>query len=153
MIAHYSCLLNADIVRTVLRIPPYIASSVLASQVLGLFDRTTILAPTFLAAANFIILGTIINRVGPQYSRMPAKWCKYFNVSICQRGSLLKADIVFCVLIDAIIFVSVDVLSLVVQAIGGGVASRAVQKANGHADKGGHIMLGKHSTVLRSFAL
>lgn len=50
-------------------------------------------------------------------------------------------------MIDAIIFVSIDVLSLVVQAIGGGVASAAVQKKNGHEDRGGHIMLGKYSAI------
>lgn len=39
---------------------------------------TTIIAPTFLAAANFIILGTIINHVGAQYSRLPATYCTSF---------------------------------------------------------------------------
>lgn len=37
---------------------------------------TTIIAPTFLSAANFILLGTVINRAGPQYSRLSAKHCK-----------------------------------------------------------------------------
>jgi len=77
---------------------------------------TTILAPTFLAAANFIILGTIISRVGPEYSRLPAR--SY-----------------------AIIFVSVDILSLVIQAIGGGMASIAVQTIDGNPETGGHVML------------
>lgn len=48
-----------------------------------------------------------------------------------------------CTLIDAIIFVSIDILALLVQAAGGGIASKEVQKINGHADRGGHIMLGE----------
>lgn len=77
---------------------------------------TTIIAPTFLAAANFIILGTIIKRTGPQYSRLPPNWY-------------------------ALIFITVDVIALVIQAIGGGVASAATQKTDGDPNKGGHIML------------
>lgn len=77
---------------------------------------TTIIAPTFLAAANFIILGTIITRTGAQYSRLPARWY-------------------------ALIFVTVDVIALVIQAIGGGMASAATQKEGGDPNKGGHVML------------
>jgi RTA1 like protein len=40
---------------------------------------TTSLAPTFIVAANFIILGHIIRRVGPQYSRIPPKMCEWFT--------------------------------------------------------------------------
>ena len=36
---------------------------------------TTIIAPTPLIAANFVILGQIIRRMGQQYSRISAKWC------------------------------------------------------------------------------
>lgn len=36
---------------------------------------TTIISPTFLAAANFIILGTIIKQTGPEYSRLPPNYC------------------------------------------------------------------------------
>jgi hypothetical protein len=42
------------------------------------FRSTTIISPTFLAAANFIILGTIINRLGEQYSRLPSAHCTRF---------------------------------------------------------------------------
>lgn len=37
---------------------------------------TTIIAPTPLVAANFVILGQLIARLGPQYSRLSATWCK-----------------------------------------------------------------------------
>ncbi|KAF8317965.1 RTA1-like protein [Clavulina sp. PMI_390] len=79
---------------------------------------TTIISPTFLAAANFIVLGTIIKNTGPQYSRLAPN--RY-----------------------AIIFVGIDILALLVQAIGGGMASVAVTKSNSKADpnKGGHVML------------
>ena len=36
---------------------------------------TTIIAPTPLIAANFVILGQIIKRLGQQYSRLSARWC------------------------------------------------------------------------------
>lgn len=82
---------------------------------------TTIFAPTFTAAANFIILGTIINRVGAQYSRLPAP-------------------------LYGIIFVTIDVAALIVQAIGGGMAASAAENETpsgpSQAARGGHIMLG-----------
>ncbi|KAF8317970.1 hypothetical protein DL93DRAFT_487538 [Clavulina sp. PMI_390] len=90
---------------------------------------TTIFAPTFTAAANFIILGSIIKRVGPQYSRLQAYSFGF-------------------------IFISIDVVALVVQAVGGGIASSAPSlAANGRpvtapppvssqSVHGGHIMLG-----------
>ncbi|KAF8317964.1 RTA1-domain-containing protein [Clavulina sp. PMI_390] len=78
--------------------------------------RTTIISPTFLAGANFIILGTIIKRIGPQYSRLAPN--KY-----------------------GIIFVTIDILALWVQAAGGGMASSATQKVDGDPSKGGHVML------------
>lgn len=78
---------------------------------------TTIFAPTFLSAANFIILGVIINVVGAEYSRLSAR--NY-----------------------AIIFVSVDIFALVVQAIGGGMASSAAQTIGGNPNLGGRVMLG-----------
>ncbi|KAI0710518.1 RTA1-domain-containing protein [Earliella scabrosa] len=77
---------------------------------------TTILAPTPLIAANFIILGQIITRLGQQYSRLSAKWY-------------------------TIIFLTCDIVALVVQAVGGARASIALQK-NNDPEPGGHIMLG-----------
>ncbi|KIM85171.1 hypothetical protein PILCRDRAFT_817160 [Piloderma croceum F 1598] len=76
----------------------------------------TIIAPTPLVAANFIILGKIINKLGSRYSRLSAKWY-------------------------TIIFCSCDVVSLVVQAVGGATASTAVSNNDDPAN-GGHIMLG-----------
>lgn len=40
---------------------------------------TTIIAPTPLIAANFVILGRIIKRLGQQYSRLSAMWCAYLS--------------------------------------------------------------------------
>ncbi|KAJ6486972.1 RTA1-like protein [Mycena sanguinolenta] len=76
----------------------------------------TILGPTPLAAANFVILGRIINRLGPAYSRLSPKL--YTTLFLC------------C-----------DVVSLVVQAIGGGMAAKAVNMLKNPA-KGGNVMLG-----------
>ncbi|KAJ7823783.1 RTA1 like protein-domain-containing protein [Mycena olivaceomarginata] len=76
----------------------------------------TIIGPTPLAAANFIILGRIINRLGPAYSRLSPK-------------------------LYTILFLCCDIVSLVVQAIGGGMAATAVNKRLDPA-KGGNVMLG-----------
>ncbi|KAF9534626.1 RTA1 like protein-domain-containing protein [Crepidotus variabilis] len=60
----------------------------------------TIVGPTPLLAASFVAFGKIIDRLGPQYSRLRPKWY----------------TIVFC---------SCDVVSLVVQGAGGGIAATA----------------------------
>ncbi|KAF9027742.1 RTA1 like protein [Hymenopellis radicata] len=75
----------------------------------------TIMAPTPLVAASFLILGRIIHRLGPAFSRLSPR-----NYSI--------------------IFVSCDLISLIVQGIGGGIASAADNEAD--ANKGGNVMLG-----------
>ncbi|KAF8212657.1 RTA1-domain-containing protein [Mycena galopus ATCC 62051] len=75
----------------------------------------TIMGPTPLAAANFIILGRIINRLGPIYSRLSPR-------------------------LYTILFLCCDIVSLVIQAIGGGMAAQAVNKHLNPA-KGGHVML------------
>ncbi|KAF9464056.1 RTA1-like protein [Collybia nuda] len=77
---------------------------------------STILAPTPLVAANFVILGRIIVSLGPAYSRLSPKWY----------------TIVFC---------SCDVISLVVQSVGGAMASIASGN-NEDPTPGGNIMLG-----------
>ena len=41
---------------------------------------TLIIAPTPLVAANFILLGRFIRRLGPQYSRLTPKLCKSYNL-------------------------------------------------------------------------
>ncbi|KDR68318.1 hypothetical protein GALMADRAFT_78795, partial [Galerina marginata CBS 339.88] len=75
----------------------------------------TIVAPTPLLAANFVILGEIIKRLGSTYSRLSPKWY----------------TIVFC---------TCDVVSLVVQGAGGGIAATAPDLKG--ANLGAHIMLG-----------
>ncbi|KZT64812.1 RTA1-domain-containing protein [Daedalea quercina L-15889] len=76
---------------------------------------TTIIAPTPLVAANFVILGELIWRLGPSYSRLSPVWY-------------------------TAVFVSCDIVSLVVQAVGGGIAATAVNQYESPAN-GGHIML------------
>ncbi|TFY57327.1 hypothetical protein EVJ58_g7087 [Rhodofomes roseus] len=76
---------------------------------------TTIIAPTPLVAANFVILGELIRRLGPSYSRLSPVW--YTAVFVC------------C-----------DIVSLVVQAVGGGMAATAVNQYESPVT-GGHIML------------
>jgi hypothetical protein len=74
----------------------------------------TIIAPTPFIAANFIILGKIIHQLGTSYSRLSPKWY-------------------------TIIFFTCDFISLVIQAVGGGMAATAsdIQGAN----LGANIML------------
>ncbi|PBK89674.1 RTA1-domain-containing protein [Armillaria gallica] len=76
---------------------------------------TTILAPTPLVAANFVILGVLIKRLGPVYSRLTPR-------------------------MYSIIFCSCDVVALIIQGVGGGIASAADTLPA--ANKGGNIMLG-----------
>ncbi|KZT07921.1 RTA1-domain-containing protein [Laetiporus sulphureus 93-53] len=75
----------------------------------------TIIAPTPLVAASFIILGQIIHRLGQQYSRLSAKWY-------------------------SIIFICCDIIALVIQGVGGGAASAAVNNYQSPTP-GGHVML------------
>ncbi|KAI6127259.1 RTA1 like protein-domain-containing protein [Pisolithus sp. B1] len=75
----------------------------------------TILAPTPFLAANFLVLGKIIVRLGPQYSRLSPK-------------------------LYALIFCTLDVICLTIQAVGGAYAADEVNR-NQNPDKGGNIML------------
>ncbi|KAG1849235.1 RTA-like protein, partial [Suillus subluteus] len=85
----------------------------------------TIIAPTPLVAANFIILGKVITQIGSQYSRLTPK-------------------------IYTIIFLCFDVVCLIVQAVGGASAVHAAStKTNAtmvctssHVSQGMNIMLG-----------
>ncbi|KAJ1311081.1 hypothetical protein OPQ81_009585 [Rhizoctonia solani] len=77
----------------------------------------TILAPSFMTAANFVMLGKIIERLGYQYSRLSPK-------------------------LYTIVFVTCDIIALVVQAVGGAKASLAVQLRNEDPEKGAKIMVG-----------
>jgi len=76
---------------------------------------STILSPTFLVAANFIILGRLIGLIGPQYSRL-GPWTY------------------------AIVFLTADTIALIIQAIGGAKASAAT--TFDEAQKGARVMLG-----------
>ncbi|KAG6829098.1 hypothetical protein H0H92_005711 [Tricholoma furcatifolium] len=71
------------------------------------------MAPTFMLAANFVIFGRIIERLGTSYSRLPPKWY-------------------------SIIFITADVISLVMQGTGGGLASVHIRT---NPAPGGHVML------------
>ncbi|KAI9451626.1 RTA1-like protein [Lactarius psammicola] len=77
---------------------------------------TLVIAPTPLVAANFVILGRIIRRLGPQYSRLTPR--RY-----------------------TIIFVSCDIISLVVQALGASIAS-GNQASQTRVNVGSNIALG-----------
>ncbi|EJD50216.1 RTA1-domain-containing protein [Auricularia subglabra TFB-10046 SS5] len=76
---------------------------------------TTINAPTFLVAANFIVLGRVVRLLGPQYSRLsPAMY--------------------------SIVFLTADNAALIVQAVGGGQAAAAGTLEG--ANRGAKVMLG-----------
>ena len=99
----------------------------------------TILGPTPLLAANFVILGRIINMLGPQFSRLSPKWCTCYstwfvivmfifyrhNYFLHLRTWTMPA---LCPIIsgtDVLCILKQDVVSLVIQGVGGGVASSA----------------------------
>ncbi|KAK4193135.1 RTA1 like protein-domain-containing protein [Podospora australis] len=77
---------------------------------------TLIIAPTFYAAALYVLLGSLIKLLGPQTSIMTPKWY-------------------------AIIFCTCDVASLVIQAVGGAMASTAADKIDGDTKPGTHTMV------------
>ncbi|KAF9033588.1 RTA1-like protein [Panaeolus papilionaceus] len=75
----------------------------------------TVLGPTPLLAANFIILGEMIKYLGPSYSRVSPR-------------------------MYAIVFCTCDFISLIAQGVGGGLAATAITLEA--ANQGSHIMLG-----------
>lgn len=75
---------------------------------------TLIIAPVFLTAGWYILLGHLIRFLGPQYGRL------YHRTY-------------------ALIFVTADVACLVVQAIGGGAAASADNSED--AEKGANVMV------------
>ena len=95
---------------------------------------TTIIAPSFLTAAVFNILGITIRRVGTQYSWISPRWCTSapFPAPFNQFTSYSPVDL--------IIFMSLDLSTLIVQAIGGGKASIAAQDGQ-DPEPGGDIMM------------
>ncbi|KAJ7300812.1 RTA1-like protein, partial [Mycena albidolilacea] len=76
---------------------------------------TTIIAPTPLLAASFMIMSRLVERLGASYSRLTPKWY-------------------------TIIFLPCDIIALVVQGVGGGMASSAPDLAG--ANRGANVMLG-----------
>lgn len=76
---------------------------------------TLIIAPAFLAACNYILLGRIIPILGAKYTFIhPLSY--------------------------TVVFIVGDIISLIVQAVGGGTAS-AADTLEG-ANNGGYIMVG-----------
>ncbi|KAG9023182.1 hypothetical protein FS837_005916, partial [Tulasnella sp. UAMH 9824] len=74
----------------------------------------TIIAPSFMTAAMFVIMGRIINLVGAEYSRLKPRTY-------------------------SILFISADLLALIIQAIGGAAAASA--DTHDGAEGGAKIML------------
>ncbi|KAF8674234.1 RTA1 protein [Rhizoctonia solani] len=87
---------------------------------------TTIMAPSFMTAAMFLILPRIVGELGQHYSRMSPR-------------------------LYPIIFLTADVGALVLQAVGGGVASSAITLDG--ANRGGNIMLSGIVIQLAAVAL
>nr|GAT45054.1 predicted protein [Mycena chlorophos] len=91
------------------------ATSASADTAFKIQISATIISPTPLLAANFVIFSRIIQQLGPQYSLLPSRSYAW-------------------------IFVSCDLIALVVQGVGGGLASAAVTLSA--ANQGADIMLG-----------
>ncbi|KAG9017096.1 hypothetical protein FRB90_001777 [Tulasnella sp. 427] len=85
----------------------------------------TILAPSFLAAGLFFVLGVIINRLGTQYASFSPK-------------------------VFSTVFIGCDLVALVVQAVGGASASISFE-TGGDPEKGAKIMVG--GIVFQIFAI
>ncbi|KAI0026999.1 RTA1-like protein, partial [Vararia minispora EC-137] len=87
-----------------------------AASSLALRIVTTIIAPTPLLGSNFILLGRIIHLLGSRYSRLSSR-------------------------LYSIIFLTCDVIALVVQGLGGGIAASAPDGNLSQASLGSNIML------------
>ncbi|KAJ4209688.1 hypothetical protein NW759_013335 [Fusarium solani] len=77
---------------------------------------TLIIAPTFFTAGLYVILGTLINRLGRSSSLLGPK-------------------------MYAIVFLTADIVALVIQAIGGALASTEADKIDGDTETGTNIMV------------
>ncbi|KAF8883628.1 RTA1 like protein-domain-containing protein [Gymnopilus junonius] len=90
----------------------------------------TIVAPTLLLAANFVILGEMIKFLGPAYIRISPKW---YTIIFC-------TSISFCRLrYTSRSYLAQDIASLIIQGVGGGLAAAATDLKG--ANRGAHIML------------
>ncbi|TFL02859.1 RTA1 like protein-domain-containing protein [Pterulicium gracile] len=89
------------------------STSPLASDPFLMQIASAVLAPTPLLAALFIIAGIIISQLGPCYSRLSPK-------------------------MYSIVFLSCDIVSLIVQSVGGGLAASDDE----NPERGANIMLG-----------
>lgn len=95
----------------------------------------TIIAPTPLLAANFVILARIIGKLGDSYSRLGPRLCRSFFLYIPDGGItdsssdsriFLSCVSIWSVLLSPLMhtaFSQQDVIALVVQGGGGGIAS------------------------------
>ncbi|KAG4278294.1 hypothetical protein FPRO04_13925 [Fusarium proliferatum] len=77
---------------------------------------TLIIAPTFFAAGLYVILGALINRLGRHSSILGPK-------------------------MYAIVFLTCDIIALIVQAVGGAMASTEADKIHGDTKPGTNIMV------------
>ncbi|KAH8435146.1 RTA1 domain-containing protein [Aspergillus melleus] len=77
---------------------------------------TLVIAPTFFTAGIYVLLGSLIRAVGPESSFLRPRWYLW-------------------------IFCTCDVISLVIQAIGGGMAASEASKVDGDTKPGTHIMI------------
>jgi hypothetical protein len=83
---------------------------------------TLIIAPTFFTAGLYVILGALINRLGRQSSILGPK-------------------------MYAIIFLTCDIIALVVQAVGGAMASTESDRINGDTKPGTNIMVSSSLSI------
>ncbi|KAG8963235.1 hypothetical protein FRC03_003237 [Tulasnella sp. 419] len=88
----------------------------LASTPFMIQITSTIIAPSFMTAAMFIILGRIMTIVGVEYSRLRPKTF-------------------------SILFVTADIVALAIQGAGGGIASSAEDDDPHGAERGAQIMV------------
>ncbi|KAI9039810.1 RTA1 domain-containing protein [Aspergillus affinis] len=77
---------------------------------------TLVIAPTFFTAGIYVLLGSLIRVLGPESSFLRPKWYLW-------------------------IFCTCDAISLVVQAIGGGMAASQAGKVDGDTEPGTYTMV------------
>jgi hypothetical protein len=87
---------------------------------------TLIIAPTFITAGLYVILGALINRLGRQSSVLGPR-------------------------MYAIVFLTCDVIALIIQAVGGAMASTESDKINGNTKPGTNIMVSSMQSFVAAF--
>lgn len=103
---------------------------VLITNAMTRAETSLIMAPVFFSAYLYTVTGMALTTLGTQYSLLTPRWvCPLLSLILCTKPQYL------------IIFLGADVISLILQAVGGGIASSADAAKGDNMQLGPNIML------------